>query len=65
VSKLNDPETRELFPAKFDNNHFAVVDMVVCAHAELFVGNLYSAFSQMTTHYRHVLGQPSDTTLFL
>lgn len=65
VSKLNDPETRGLFPAKFDNNHFAVVDMVVCAHAELFVGNLYSAFSQMTTHYRHVLGQPSDTTLFL
>lgn len=56
---------RELFPAKFDRNHMALVEMVISAHAEVFVGNLYSAFSQLTNHYRHVLGQPSQSSLFL
>lgn len=65
MAKLNDPQVRELFPAKFDDNHVTLVEVIVCARAELFVGNLYSAFSQVVTHYRHVLGQPSSTSLFL
>jgi hypothetical protein len=64
VAKLNDESARALFPSKFDGNHIATVEMLVCSHAELFVGNLYSAFSQMVTHHRHVLGQPSRSSLF-
>jgi hypothetical protein len=63
VIRLNGP-LREFFPGKYDNIHMSLAEMIVCAHADVFIGNLFSSFSTMVNHYRHVLSHHDHDSSF-
>jgi len=48
----------------YDKHHLSILDIIISAHARIFIGNMYSAFTEIVNNYRHFLGKHPETSLF-